>query len=372
MMLERPNCAASCSRVAGSAACPPKSKTQSTHAHTSRAGALRCLACLSPHAAPNSASQSSASHRCLVTTDKPVWAAKVVQGWTAWWCMRAAHSSSALMALLPRPNALAAVGLTLGGAVTASVLPPSQLWDYQNDTPVLGVQDDVGFPVRGGQPGQKEQRKDHEGVVVPLTLPPRIKLCVACSRLHEEIAEARGFEEQELEAGPHNAKQQQDDVPKPPLRAPARLGCKVRIAQVARRLPGPGRGPGTVAPSGRNGRDHCSLTRLVSCSVECDIQRCSVSDVVVCQHVLIPQLLPLKDQALLVGRDAPRLLVLDLALHLLDGVREFQLQRDRLPRQRLDKDLHCNVVVRKRPPILQLLPRKDQTLLVRSVPQPVV
>ena len=51
-------------------------------------------------------------------------------------------------------------------------------------------------------------------------------------------------------------------------------------------------------------------------------------DVVVRERAAILQLLAGEDQALLVGRDA--LLVLDLALHVLDGVRGLHLQRDGL------------------------------------------
>ncbi len=45
-----------------------------------------------------------------------------------------------------------------------------------------------------------------------------------------------------------------------------------------------------------------------------------------------------KDEALLVRRNA--LLVLNLLLHVLDGVAALHLQRDRLARQSLDEDLH--------------------------------
>jgi len=51
------------------------------------------------------------------------------------------------------------------------------------------------------------------------------------------------------------------------------------------------------------------------------------------------QLLPREDQPLLVRRDA--LLVLDLLLHVLDGVRRLNVERDRLARERLHEDLHA-------------------------------
>ena len=52
-------------------------------------------------------------------------------------------------------------------------------------------------------------------------------------------------------------------------------------------------------------------------------------DVVVGQGAAVLQLLASKDQALLVWGDA--LLVLDLGLHILDGVRRLHLQGDGLP-----------------------------------------
>ena len=51
-------------------------------------------------------------------------------------------------------------------------------------------------------------------------------------------------------------------------------------------------------------------------------------DIVVGQGTAILKLLASKDQALLVGRDA--LLVLDLRLHIVDGVRGLDLEGDRL------------------------------------------
>ena len=54
---------------------------------------------------------------------------------------------------------------------------------------------------------------------------------------------------------------------------------------------------------------------------------------------MILEHIPSEDEALLVGRDA--LLVLDLRLHVVDGVRGLHLQRDGLARQRLDEDLRA-------------------------------
>ena len=83
------------------------------------------------------------------------------------------------------------------------------------------------------------------------------------------------------------------------------------------------------------------------------------------------------------GKREPRaepltLLVLNLCLHVVDGVRRLHLQRDGLPGQRLDEDLHAtaqtqhqvqgrlllDVVVGQRAAVLQLLAGEDQTLLV--------
>ena len=68
------------------------------------------------------------------------------------------------------------------------------------------------------------------------------------------------------------------------------------------------------------------------------VQRRLLLDVVVRERLALLQLLPRKDQPLLVGRDA--LLLLDLCLDRVDRVVRLNLQRDCLARQRLDKDLH--------------------------------
>ena len=52
----------------------------------------------------------------------------------------------------------------------------------------------------------------------------------------------------------------------------------------------------------------------------------------------ILELLAREDEALLVRRDA--LLVLDLRLHVVDGVRSLHVERDRLAGQSLHEDLH--------------------------------
>ena len=100
-------------------------------------------------------------------------------------------------------------------------------------------------------------------------------------------------------------------------------------------------------------------------------------DVVVRQSPAILQLLSGEDQPLLVRRDA--LLVLNLGLHIVDGIAGLDIQGDGLARQGLHKDLHTStqaqdqveggllldVVVRQSPAILQLLSGEDQPLLVR-------
>lgn len=61
-------------------------------------------------------------------------------------------------------------------------------------------------------------------------------------------------------------------------------------------------------------------------------------DVVVGEQAAVLQLLAGENQTLLVGGNA--LLVLNLGLDLLNRIRRLHVQRNRLARQRLDKDLH--------------------------------
>jgi hypothetical protein len=61
-------------------------------------------------------------------------------------------------------------------------------------------------------------------------------------------------------------------------------------------------------------------------------------NVVVGESAAVFELLASKDQALLVGRDA--LLVLDLGLDVINGIRGLDLEGDGLSRQGLDEDLH--------------------------------
>merc|ERR1711871_954975 len=69
-----------------------------------------------------------------------------------------------------------------------------------------------------------------------------------------------------------------------------------------------------------------------------EVQRALLLDVVVRQRAPVLKLLPGENEALLVRRNP--LLVLDLALHVVDRVRRLDVQRDGLPRQRLDENLH--------------------------------
>merc|ERR1712114_99608 len=99
-------------------------------------------------------------------------------------------------------------------------------------------------------------------------------------------------------------------------------------------------------------------------------------DVVVRESSAVLQLFASEDQTLLVWGDT--LLVLDLCLHILNGVARLHLQGDGLPCEGLDKDLHSStesedemesglfldVVVRESPAVLQLFASEDQTLLV--------
>jgi hypothetical protein len=83
-----------------------------------------------------------------------------------------------------------------------------------------------------------------------------------------------------------------------------------------------------------------------------------------------------EDQALLVRGNA--LLVLDLGLDVVDGVRRFDLKGDGLASQGLDEDLHTtpktkdevkrrlllDIVIREGSAILKLLSGKDEALLI--------
>jgi len=109
-----------------------------------------------------------------------------------------------------------------------------------------------------------------------------------------------------------------------------------------------------------------------------EVERRLFLDVVIGESPAILELFSGKDKSLLIGRDA--FFVLDLRFDVVDRVRRFNLEGNRLPSQGLDKDLHAstkaedemqrglllNVVVRKSAPVLELLAGKDQPLLVRG------
>ena len=61
-------------------------------------------------------------------------------------------------------------------------------------------------------------------------------------------------------------------------------------------------------------------------------------DVVIAEGTAVFELLASKDEALLIGRDA--LLILDLGLDVVNGVRRFDLKGDGLAGQSFNKDLH--------------------------------
>jgi len=121
---------------------------------------------------------------------------------------------------------------------------------------------------------------------------------------------------------------------------------------------------------------HTSATLLSSTQTKHQVESALLLDVVVAQGAAILQLLPGKDQTLLVWWDS--LLVLNLRLHIINGVGRFNLESDGLSSEGLDKNLHSSteaedqvesallldIVVAEGATVLELLPGKDQTLLV--------
>ena len=99
-------------------------------------------------------------------------------------------------------------------------------------------------------------------------------------------------------------------------------------------------------------------------------------DVVIRKSSAVLKLLASEDESLLIGGDA--LLVLDLSLDVLNGVRGLDVQGNGLAGQSLDEDLHTtaesehemesglllNVVVRKGSAVLELLSSEDESLLI--------
>jgi hypothetical protein len=101
-------------------------------------------------------------------------------------------------------------------------------------------------------------------------------------------------------------------------------------------------------------------------------------NVVVRQGSAVLQLLSGEDESLLIGRDT--FLVLDLGLHVLDGVGGLDVEGDGLTSEGLDKDLHSSsesqdemksrllldVIVRQSSAVLKLLSSEDESLLIRG------
>jgi hypothetical protein len=99
-------------------------------------------------------------------------------------------------------------------------------------------------------------------------------------------------------------------------------------------------------------------------------------DVIVRKGSAVLKLLSSEDESLLIGGDA--LLVLDLGLDILNGVRRLNVQGNGLASQSLDEDLHTtaesehemesglllNIVVRKGSAVLELLSSEDESLLI--------
>jgi len=99
-------------------------------------------------------------------------------------------------------------------------------------------------------------------------------------------------------------------------------------------------------------------------------------DIVIRKSSAILKLLAGKNESLLIGGDA--LLVLNLSLDILDGVRSLDVQGNSLASQSLDEDLHAtaesehemesglllNVIVRKGSAVLELLSSEDESLLI--------
>jgi hypothetical protein len=99
-------------------------------------------------------------------------------------------------------------------------------------------------------------------------------------------------------------------------------------------------------------------------------------DIVIRESASVLELLTSKDETLLVWWDA--LFVLNLGLHVVDGVGALDLESDGLSSESLDEDLHTttetkdqvksrlllNIVIRKSATILELLAGEDQALLV--------
>lgn len=106
------------------------------------------------------------------------------------------------------------------------------------------------------------------------------------------------------------------------------------------------------------------------------MERRLLLNIVVRKSTAILELFAGEDETLLVGRDT--LLVLNLRLDIIDGVRGLNFESDGLASEGLHEDLHAtakaqhqvkgrlllNVVVGEGTSVLELLPSEDETLLV--------
>ena len=113
-----------------------------------------------------------------------------------------------------------------------------------------------------------------------------------------------------------------------------------------------------------------------------EVKSAFLLDVVVGKGTTIFKLFTSEDQALLVRWDT--LLVLDLRLNVIDGIRRLDFKGDGLAGQSLDEDLHAttetedkvqgrlllDVVIREGTAVLELLAGEDQALLVGGNAEP--
>ena len=78
--------------------------------------------------------------------------------------------------------------------------------------------------------------------------------------------------------------------------------------------------------------------KTICAKTHTEVQSALLLNVVIRKGAAVLELLARENQALLVGRNA--LLVLDLGLHVVDGIRRFDLKGDGLACQGLDENLH--------------------------------
>ena len=109
---------------------------------------------------------------------------------------------------------------------------------------------------------------------------------------------------------------------------------------------------------------------------EDEMERGLLLDVVVAKSAAILKLLSSENEALLIGRDA--LLILDLSLHVVNGIGWLDLEGDSLASESLHEDLHTtteaedqvkgglllDVVVGEGSAVFELLAGEDETLLI--------